>query len=145
MKSPELLARTIFYMVLISAVPEQAKAHSAETWEVILGFRGSFCPVPSSQNPSLHCMIPKCKADPAFKLQFFLSLSIRSSKKISLLDSSVLCIRELPLGHSKKIPGLFVALSVAFLTNIKEWFGLEGTMGHLPQNQVTQRPIQSGL
>lgn len=68
-------------MVLISAVPEQAKAHSAETWEVILVFRGSSCPVPSSQNPSLHCMIPKCKADPAFKLQFFLSLSIRSSKK----------------------------------------------------------------
>lgn len=34
LKSPELLSRSIFYVVLISAVTEQDKAHSAETWEV---------------------------------------------------------------------------------------------------------------
>lgn len=56
LKSPELLSRTTFYMVLISAVPEQAKAHSVETWGPTLGFRGCFLPsslLPESL-PPLH-------------------------------------------------------------------------------------------
>lgn len=36
---------------------------------LLWGSEAAFCPVPSSQNPYLHCMIPKSKADPTFTLQ----------------------------------------------------------------------------